>query len=319
MTQILPWHETTWQRISAQIEDERLPHALLITGPENAGQSRFVDQLAMHLLCQGGMRACGTCSQCQLLEAGTHPDLLVVAPEDSKQIRIEQIRGLIEWAMQTAQQGGRKLCVLNPADKMNIQSANALLKVLEEPPADTVLCLVTSQPSRLLPTLRSRCQKIEFNLPNREDALDWLSVHSDASDPSLLLDIANGNPLKAATVDEDYIALRKQIAQQFAALSKDAASVLETAAGFSTNDPELVVSILYQLVADSIRSSMTEGQFTQNVDLSDEIAELKKTSLRERYALLERVCRARGLLAGTSNPNLQMLMEWVLSGQGDIS
>ena len=91
MSNILPWHTEIWQRVAKQIHDERLPHALLLTGPEDAGKSRFVHELASHLLCQGDTPACGACAQCLLLEAGTHPDLLNISLEDSKQIKVEQI------------------------------------------------------------------------------------------------------------------------------------------------------------------------------------------------------------------------------------
>ena len=130
MNDILPWHQSTWQRVAEQIANDRLPHGLLITGPVDSGKQLLVDQLVQHLLCQGESPACGSCGQCNLLLAGTHPDLRAVGLEDSKQIRVEQIRDLIEWAMQTAQQGGRKVCVIDPADKMNQQSMRGCLRMV---------------------------------------------------------------------------------------------------------------------------------------------------------------------------------------------
>lgn len=311
---LLPWHESIWRRLSAQIAADRLPHGLLIAGPEHSGKSRLVELLATQLLCQGDRPACGECAQCRLLQAGTHPDLLLVSLEESRQIKVEQIRDLIDWAMQTAQQGGRKLSVIRPADKLNLQAANALLKVLEEPPPDTVICLVTSQPSRLLPTLRSRCQKIECLLPSKDEALAWLGSETEADDPGLLLDIAGGNPLRALNhMDDDYLALRKDIAESLERLVEGGASPLQAAAGLSGSDPEQVLGILYQLVADSIVVTMTNGEQLYQRDLAGEIRTLAEQSLDERYSMLARITEARGQVVSTANPNTQMLLEWVLA------
>ena len=125
MSQLLPWQLDAWNRTRAQAVENKLPHGLLLSGPADSGKSEFVDQLARYLLCaEPDDEACGECSQCLLIEAGTHPDYLTVTLEDSKQIRIEQIRDMIQWAQQTAQQGGGKVCVISPADKLNVQSSS---------------------------------------------------------------------------------------------------------------------------------------------------------------------------------------------------
>ncbi len=312
---LLPWQAPIWARLRSQIESGKLPHALLICGPADAGKHLLVEHLTAYLLCQSDSPVCGSCAQCQLVSAGTHPDLRSVSPEDSKQIKIDQIRDLIDWAMQTAQQGGQKLCVIEPADKMNIQSANALLKVLEEPPADTVLCLVTSQPSRILPTLRSRCQRIDCSLPSRSDAQAWLASKLKGDELDLFLDMSDGNPVRAATaIDEDYLALRRETVNQLVALGESGSSPLDAASILSKHDPEQVITVAYQLVADSIRCSETQGQVIRNSDLTSELNALAKHDIDRRFSMLERLASARGQLSGTSNPNPQMLLEWVLSG-----
>ena len=321
MIELPPWLQPAWDRLEAQVRGDRLPHALLVTGPEQSGKTTFATEFAASLLCSGGGQApCGSCRQCLLVAAGTHPDLLVVTLEiikdrESKQIRVEQVRDLIEWAMQTAQQGGRKVCLIDPADRMNIQASNALLKCLEEPPADTVICLVTANPARLLPTLRSRCQRVECGLPSRSEAVNWLRNNSQVSmDADLLIEVAGGVPLRAVSqVDEEYLKLRATIASHLMPLVEGRGSPLGLAATLSKSDPDAVLEIFYQLVADSITVTCGGSDSARNTDLKDILERFAgRVPLRTRYQLLDRIVEARGLVAGTTNANLQMLLEWVL-------
>jgi DNA polymerase-3 subunit delta' len=239
----------------------------------------------------------------------------MIRDRESRQIRVEQIRDLIQWANQTAQQGGNKICLIDPADRMNLQASNALLKCLEEPPADTTICLVTAQPSRLLPTLRSRCRKVDCGVPGRVEALGWLETHADVTvAPELLLEVAGGVPLRAATmIDDEYLELRATLASHLLPAVEGQSSPLKLAALLSKADPDAVLELLYQLVADSISASQTRQNHVRNSDISEIIRRYADcVPLRTRYAMLDRIIEARRLLAGTSNANVQMLLEWVL-------
>lgn len=314
----LPWHAEHWARFCRQIATDRLPHAFLIAGPVDTGKTQLAEEIAGRLLCTGSHHdepACGQCARCHLLTAGTHPDLYQVGLEDSRQIKVEQIRELIHWAQQTSQQGGRKVCILHPAEAMNIAAANAFLKSLEEPPADTVLLLVTDQPSRLLPTIRSRCQLIPSENPPREMALQWLSQHySGETTLDLLLEIAGGSPLRAINVvTEDYLAVRQGLADDLLQLADGKQSPIQLAASLTSNDSMLVLELLYQLVSDSIGWSLSEGAVLKNRDLEAQLTRYAKTvPVEKRYAFIDRIQKARGMLSGTSNANAQMLLEWVL-------
>ena len=171
-----PWHEKVRQRIVHQYQNEKLAHALLFSGPTHLGKFDFACALSQLFLCStpGMFAHCGECAACHLLAAGTHPDFRLVQPEDSRQIKIEQIRELIGWLSQTAQRGGLKIVIINPAQQMNHQSANALLKCLEEPSANTLIFLVTPRPGSLLPTIRSRCQQYAFPTPENDVSMNWL-------------------------------------------------------------------------------------------------------------------------------------------------
>ena len=319
MTAVLPWHQSSWQRVCAQIADGKMPHGILLGAPPDSGKASFAAALGAYLLCLGHGKPCGECRQCNLVAVGTHPDLLEVTLEDSKQIRIEQIRELIHWATQTSQQGGYKVCNINPADKLNIQSANALLKVLEEPPPETLICLVSDQPARLLPTLRSRCQRIGLGSPSRQEAVTWLRGQMDSSaDVELLLGIADGMPLRVLnSIDKDYLKLRRELASHLVPLSEGTSSPIPVAALMAKEEVGRVLELLYQLVSDSIAFTLSGGKVIKNRDLSETIEQYSnQKSVAHRYKLLDYISEAQGQLNGTSNPNGQMLLEGVFVKAG---
>lgn len=200
-------------------------HALLLHAAPGLGALPFVLTLAQAWLCEsatGGSRPCspcGRCGSCKLVQARLHPDLVVLLPESlrrqhhwplrddklegedskrkpSRQIRIPEVRALIDWAHQTSSRGQGKVAVLHPAEAMNAAAANALLKTLEEPPPGTRLLLSTADPALLLPTVRSRCQHLRLAAPSQAQALAWLTAQG-VEQPQVLWAAAGGRPLDA--------------------------------------------------------------------------------------------------------------------------
>ncbi|MEX2326360.1 MAG: DNA polymerase III subunit delta', partial [Pseudomonadales bacterium] len=222
-TEIYPWHSAHFDRIVRMRAGDKLPHALLFSGPENLGKRDFAMAIAAFMMCRSPHLSsrCEQCDNCRLFNAGTHPDFRLVSPQDSKLIKIEQIRDLIEWSNQTPQRGGARTVVIAPAEQMNVYSANALLKFLEEPGTNTLIMLVTDLPGRLLPTIRSRCQHFDFTIPERELALSWLKNRVDGVGPDveLLLSIAGGAPLAVANdYTEAFLARRHELADAIGSL-----------------------------------------------------------------------------------------------------
>ena len=167
---LAPWHSEAWTSLRARLSRGALPHALLLCGPEGLGKRAFAEAFVALALCeQRGDVACGRCRACQLLAAGSHPDRVRVGLEERddgklrSEIVVEQIRRLSERLAMTPQFGGLQLVLIDPAEAMNAAAANALLKTLEEPTRGTVIVLVSNAPGRLVATIRSRCQRIEFN------------------------------------------------------------------------------------------------------------------------------------------------------------
>jgi len=204
---IAPWLRSTWAELWARRQADRMPHALLLAGPQGLGKRAFASALMHALLCQQpGAEgfACGHCRACQLLAAQTHADGMRITfglRDDGKprtEIIVEQIRALCESITRTAGRGGWRVVLIDPADALNRNAANALLKTLEEPEANVLIVLLADQPGRLPATIISRCQRIAITLPSRALALDWLQQQGiDASVAAESLALADGNPGEA--------------------------------------------------------------------------------------------------------------------------
>jgi DNA polymerase III subunit delta' len=197
------WLATEMAGLAAAHAAGRLAHALLLHEAPGAGGDWLARWIAQLVLCQRGTEApCGACPGCHRVVTAQHPDLMVLQPiEDSKQIRIEQVRELSQDLALTSHQGSYKVAILTPADALNRFAANALLKTLEEPPQGTLLMLVVTQPSRLPPTILSRCQRVRIPAPAREESVSWLQASRGAGDWNAVLDTLGEAPMLAAEVD----------------------------------------------------------------------------------------------------------------------
>jgi DNA polymerase III subunit delta' len=201
-------------------------HAVLVHGAPGIGTLPFVLTLAQAWLCEtaGPRRPCGHCGSCKLVQSRLHPDLMVLLPETlrlatgwalsgdkaedgdgdgsrakkkpSRQIRIDEVRLAIDWVYKTSARGRGKVVVVHPAGALNLHAGNSLLKTLEEPPPGTRLLLSAADPEHLLPTVRSRCQRLLLPTPTVPMSLQWLAAQNVA-DPAVLLAAAGGRPLDA--------------------------------------------------------------------------------------------------------------------------
>ncbi|WP_137936833.1 DNA polymerase III subunit delta' [Chitinivorax sp. B] len=185
-----PWHAEQWQQLNTI--RSRWPHALLLAGQQGIGKVAFARHLAASLLCEQiepDHQPCGRCESCHWLANGNHPDfreLTLLDDEDSDadegkskkaptQINIKQVRELTDFVNVTSHRQGSRITLLHPAEAMNAAAANALLKTLEEPPSGALFILVTHQPQRLLPTIRSRCRVFNLPTPQPAEAAAWLT------------------------------------------------------------------------------------------------------------------------------------------------
>jgi DNA polymerase-3 subunit delta' len=210
---IYPWHASTWQLLQQAKQAERLPHALLFSGERGCGHEAFIETLMHSLLCLTPTTegfACGSCRSCQVYQAGAHPDQLWVKPLDDKTtISIDSVRELGRFLTLSMSYSPVRVAVITPAEGLNVNAANSLLKALEEPTPNTHLILFSYQAGSLLPTIRSRCQQLRLPLPSHEQALSWLNNQILQHDPSTLLSQALSRPLYAVSLDQS-----NQIADQ---------------------------------------------------------------------------------------------------------
>lgn len=195
----------------------RLPHALLLVGPAGVGKTAFSEQIAALLLCESikpELEACGECQACRWLDAGNHPDFRRVAPDgddDAEEgvaekpkkrgpgmIKIDQIRELEAFVFVGSHREGNRVVLISDAEAMNPSAANALLKILEEPPSSVYFILVSSKTKSLLPTIRSRCRVIPFGAPDSAAAIAWLADAGLEKQASRYLDLAGGAPMRVA-------------------------------------------------------------------------------------------------------------------------
>ncbi|GGD51348.1 DNA polymerase III subunit delta' [Caballeronia grimmiae] len=240
---IYSWQTDDWQRL--QQLRAHWPHALLLHGEAGIGKLHFAQHLAQGLLCEtpaANGEPCGTCPACLWFSQGNHPDYRAVLPEalaglagddasadkaddgdskktraPSKEIKIEQVRALLDFCGVGSHRGGLRVVLLYPAEALNVAAANALLKTLEEPPSGVVFLLVSARIDRLLPTIISRCRQWPMSVPNASDARAWLASQG-VDDAAGLLAEAGGAPLAAlALASDEHRALRDFTLAQLAA------------------------------------------------------------------------------------------------------
>ena len=245
--------------------------------------------------------------------AGSHPDILTVVPEEpGKPIRIDDIRDLGERSVLTAEGDGYRVCLLNPADAMTHGAANALLKTLEEPVAQTLLLLVSAHPNRLPATIRSRCQRLRFDPPPARQAQAWLAEQGQAAAIELL-GLAGGAPLRAVALADQGLGERLLgMAAELEALLGGRTDVVVLAAQWQDLPLATQLEYLMQWVTDLVRLKSHENPpILFHAGRSADLQSLgQRIDLRRMFLFLDELTTLRRQLG--NNPNAQLATERLL-------
>lgn len=207
MSAVLPWQQKAWSQLRSAARANRLPHAWLLAGPAGTGRHLFAGGMTGLLLCEqktSAGEACGHCASCHLLSAGHHPDLIRLRPDEGKsQIAVESLREAMARLALTSHRGGRRVLLVEPADALNDNGVNALLKTLEEPPAAAHLILITERLMGLKATLRSRCQILRSGVPTPEQGMNWLQQHQPALTEEIRRAFVHSPLLAGAQIEQE--------------------------------------------------------------------------------------------------------------------
>lgn len=246
-----PWHQPLWKQFVDVWQQQRLAHAILLTGAKGLAKTGLALNMAKFSLClqPSTIAACGQCHSCELFMAGAHPDHLLIEPEEGeKSIKIHQIRALKEKQSLTANISAWKTVVIHPAHKMTNQASNSLLKLLEEPPAQTLLILVSSQPQQLPITIRSRCQLWPMLSPDKAQTQSWLNeqgITANEQQLSQLTPLAKGAPLMLQQMLESRLDLIcEQLAADLQLLMQGKANPMQMQVNWQQYDLLTVMHIL---------------------------------------------------------------------------
>ena len=328
-----PWQQSLWQHLVQRHRSGQLPHAVLFTGAEGLGKLHLAQNFSRWSLCsqnnnpqsiQESHPPCGQCKACQLMKAGTHPDYLEVLPEaEGKQIPIDTIRSMSQFLSLKSQYASLQIVVISPAEAMNKFAANSLLKTLEEPTPGSLLILVSSQPSRLLPTIRSRCQSMQFRIPERELAISWLSEKLSERKEQVpqskleqLMALATDSPLLALKyAEEETLDSYQNLLASFEKLARKQADPLAEVKLWQNAGLSKSVKWIYLWVSAMIRLKSHSAQVdTKSEPLASNLRELvRQISYQQLFQYLDKVTDCMRFVNTQVNVQLtleDLLMSW---------
>jgi DNA polymerase III subunit delta' len=324
----LPWLQSARTRVRAAFDAQRLPHSLLLLSKPGLGAEQLANWISALALCESrGPRPCGECASCRLLRSDSHPDShFVRLEEDAQQIKVDQVRALIESLSLKSYRGGYKVGVIEGAESLNANGANAFLKTLEEPGANTVLILIARPSHRLPATIASRCLRLVLTPPPTEAAVDWLEKHAEAqagpaaegSSPvkqswNAALALAGGAPLLALGLDAvGLAALDANMRESLRQLAAGSVDVTLLADRWLKSDPGLRIIWLENWITQRVHTALGADISPQSAEPVGLPAALLKPKIRALFELLDAARDLRRL--ASTGMNQQLALEALLLG-----
>jgi DNA polymerase-3 subunit delta' len=315
----LPWLSGAQGRIRQAAAAGRLPHSLLIVSVPGLGAEYLARWTAALALCESpDGRPCGNCASCALLRADTHPDLArVLIEEDAQQIKVDQVRALIDALAMKSYRGGYKVGVIEGAEALNVNGANAFLKTLEEPTQNTMLVMTAAPTHRLPATIASRCLRLTLQVPAPSEAEAWLVAESAAAggaaggswQPALAL--VGGAPLLAFQMDPAGVAaFEREMQESLGQLAAGAVDVSLVAEKWARTDTPLRLAWLENWITARVHGALAGGRELQTAEPVRLPAALLKPKIRALFELLDAARRFRRL--ASTGMNQQLALESLL-------
>jgi DNA polymerase-3 subunit delta' len=328
---IYPWLEDKFRQLVNAMKQRRMPHALLFSGPEGVGKRALAEFYSQLLLCQSpisveSLSPCQQCKSCMLLKAHSHPDLKIFSPEDkSKVIKIDEVRLLNQYISQSSQQGGLKIALISPATALNRNAANALLKTLEEPATNSLIILIAHQPGKVLPTIRSRCQVVDFSLPSAKQSLHWLSEEdnnlTNEASLRLALTLAGERPLIAKEfLKSNIIEQRELIIKDIGKVLKAECTVTEVAENWKSFDLGHLSRwmLLWSNQLIKFASSKNDDWLSESTSSTMLRYLADKNSIQSLFEFNDTILEIYQRILSTNNPNPLMQIEQLLMAWQDL-
>jgi DNA polymerase-3 subunit delta' len=299
---MLPWLNHAYQSLVMRACADSLHHGLLMLGPQGIGKTEFSNHLAQLLLCKkpdvtGSGLGCGQCQSCHLFTAHSHPDMYVIASD--KQIGVDLVRYAIEKLQGTAQLSGRKVLIIEQADSMTESAANALLKTLEEPTDNTFLMLISDKPERLLPTILSRCEKVNLPVPNYQQCIEWLKQQGHDDFDDALIQVYNRRPFKIkAELEKDSGVTHTQFVEGLAVLKNDESQAIKLAEKWQTDADQVILWLQHLLRSVAHAQINSQPFWNLNQALTQSVIDFQNPGLN-RVLVLAGLLRAYRQLPNT--------------------
>lgn len=316
-----PWLESSCQQLSSYINQNRVPQALLITGNKGLGKRQLASYFSQTLLCTSLLpdgAYCGECQSCILFNAKTHPDYFLLEPEETgKEIGIAVIRQLISKLALKPQLESHRVVVITPADSLNKNSANAFLKYLEEPTERTSLILVSEQPSKLLATIKSRCQKFPLPIPDKAIVKTWCQQQGIVEDNELLLNLAQRSPLLVKQFAESgLLKLRAECFANWIKMTQSDPDFIALAEQWHKQDINLLLWWIISWVSDMVKLAYCKQPANiSNPDVANDLQEIVvKLNLKDLYKYYDFLLLNRQRLNTQLNKQLmieEILIQWI--------